>query len=142
VRAHKQAAVLNGQVSAAEYLSSAETGEREMNDDDDAPAPGTPGLAWIDAHRHRPAALVPVRLRGAMQRHTACLFAALIAKLDDRGSADEGLPAGLGTAGETRDRVHAMPHKVLKDIGVGYLATCYLASTILNSGPSKREANQ
>ena len=77
-----------------------------------------------------------------MQRHTACLFAALIAKLDARSSAGQGAPAGLGPAGEARDGMRAMPHKVLKDIGVGYLATCYLASTILNSGPSKREANQ
>jgi hypothetical protein len=79
---------------------------------------------------------------GEMQLHTACLFAALIAKLDDGGGGREGAAAGGCNSGwDARDGLRAMPHKVLRDVGVGYLATCYLASTILSSGPREHKAN-
>ena len=79
---------------------------------------------------------------GEMQLHTACLFAALIAKLDDGGGGREGAAAGGCSSGwDARDGMRAVPHKVLRDVGVGYLATCYLASTILGSGPRERKAN-
>jgi len=73
-----------------------------------------------------------------MDRQSACLFAAMIGKLDGVGGGNEaGQEAGgtgRGSAGDGGFGTHGLqsvPQRMLKNIGVSYLATCYFAATML-----------
>ena len=69
-------------------------------------------------------------------RQSACLFAAMIGKLDaarntkESESEDQTRPGGRENRGVG---ITAAPQRVLVDISIGYLATCYLASTVLSN---------
>ena len=109
-----QAAVLHGHLNAALFLS-----ER-----------GRPGAGW-----------------GGMDGRSAGMFAAMIGQLDHDGAshrhsmdADEcggcgGRMDGGSPGNLAMGRPLDLPQRLLRDIGVGYLATCYLASTLLRNPP-------
>ena len=111
-----QAAVLHGHLNAALFLS--ERGRPEN---------GAGGVG--------------------MDRRSAGVFAAMIGQLDHAGAshqhsmdADECGGCG-GRMGDGSPRNLAMgrpldvPQRLLRDIGIGYLATCYLATTLLRNTP-------
>ena len=69
-------------------------------------------------------------------RQSACLFAAMIGKLDAARNTKVSEPEDQ-TRRDGRENlgvgITAAPHRVLVDISIGYLATCYLASTVLSN---------
>jgi len=65
-------------------------------------------------------------------KQSACLFAAMIGKLDAaRNTKNPGQHAHAHRREQFGVGLPERPQRVLVDIGIGYLATCYLASTVL-----------
>ena len=88
---------------------------------------------------------------GGLHREHACRFAALIGMLDAAGGCGGGGQEGCGggegheeSVGQAGGVLAVLPwsQRVLKDIGVGYLATCYLASTIFTSSSVLKRATK